>query len=116
MKQIHEDVPDPFGGEYGTITLPHSWHVLSLVFFGASLGARFLTSLIPRELLVGVIWRPVLTAFAVPLLAGLGVLFALPGLRHPEGRGAAKIALFLNGTVLVLSGLALWAFFRILPD
>ncbi len=115
MNHVHDDIPEPGGGEYGTVTLPHVWHVLSLLFFAAAMGARFLTALIPRELLRGIIWRPLLTAFAVPLLATLGLLFALIGLRSPEGRGAAKIALFLNATVLVLSGLALWAFFRILP-
>jgi hypothetical protein len=112
---IHDDIPEPFAGEYGTITLPHVWHVLSLVFFAAALGARFLTALVPRELLAGVIWRPVLTAFSVPLLATVGLLFALIGLRNPAARGASKIALFLNATVLVLSGVALWAFFRIMP-
>lgn len=115
MIHVHDDTPEPQAGEYGTITLPHAWHVLSLCFFAAALGARFLTALIPRELLIGVIWRPVLTAFSVPLLATIGLLFALIGLRRPEGRSAAKIALFLNATVLLLSGLALWAFFRILP-
>jgi ABC-type sugar transport system permease subunit len=115
VTKIHDDPPAPLGGEYGTVTLPHAWHVLSLLFFAAAIGARFLTALIPRELLVGVIWRPVLTAFSVPLLAGIGLLFALLGLRKAEGRGAAKIALFLNATVLLLSGVALWAFFRIMP-
>lgn len=115
MDHIHDDIPEPVGGEYGTISLPHAWHVLSLLFFTAAMGARFLTALIPRELLRGIIWRPVLTAYLVPLLALLGVLFALIGLRRPEGRGAAKIALFLNATVLLLSSLALWAFFRIMP-
>ena len=112
---VHDDSPEPLAGEYGTISLPHAWHVLSLVFFAAALGARFLTALVPRELIAGVIWRPVLTAFSVPLLAGIGLLFALIGLLKPEGRGAAKIALFLNATVLLLSGLALWASFRIMP-
>ena len=115
MVHVHDDTPEPLSGEYGTITLPHAWHVLSLVCFAAAMGARFLTALIPRELLAGVIWRPVLTAFAVPLLATFGLLFALMGLRRPEGRGAAKVALFLNATVLALSGLALWAFFKIMP-
>lgn len=109
MVHIHDDIPEPAGGEYGSITLPHAWHVLSLLFFAAALGARFLTALIPRELLRG--WPPVLTLFSVPLLALIGVLFALIGLRYPEGKGAAKIALFLNVTVLVLSGLVLgWIF------
>lgn len=115
MTHIHDDIPEPFGGEYGTVTLPHAWHVLSLVFFAAALGARFLTALIPHEILKGVIWRPVLTAFSVPLLATVGLLFGLIGLRYPEGKAAAKVALFLNATVLLLSGVALWAFFHILP-
>jgi ABC-type sugar transport system permease subunit len=115
VTHVHDDPPEPLSGEYGTITLPHAWHVLSLLFFAAAMGARFLTALIPRELLAGIIWRPVLTAFSVPLLATIGLLFALLSLRRPEGRGAAKIALFLNATVLLLSGLALWAFFRIMP-
>jgi len=112
---VHDNPPEPLGGEYGTVTLPHAWHVVSLLFFAAALGARFLTALIPRELLAGIIWRPVLTAFSVPLLATIGLLFALLGLRRPEGRSASRIALFLNATVLLLSGVALWAFFRILP-
>ncbi len=115
MIHVHDDRPEPLVGEYGAITLPHAWHILSLFFFAAALGARFLTALIPRELLTGIIWRPVLTAFSVPFLAMIGLLFALIGLRRPEARGAAKIALFLNATVLLLSGLALWAFFRIMP-
>ena len=111
MVHIHDDIPEPAGGEYGSITLPHAWHVLSLLFFAAALGARFLTALIPRELLRGIILPPVLPLFSVPLLALIGVLFALIGLRQPEGRGPAKIALFLNVTVLVLSGLVLgWIF------
>ena len=115
MIHIHDDRPEPLVGEYGTVTLPHAWHVLSLVFFAAAIGARFLTALVPRELIAGLIWRPVLTAFTVPLLATIGLLCALVGLRYPEGKAAAKVALFLNATVLLLSGLALWAFFRILP-
>jgi ABC-type proline/glycine betaine transport system permease subunit len=115
VTHVHDDVPEPLAGEYGAVTLPHAWHVLSLVFFAAAMGARFLTALIPRELLAGVIWRPVLTAFSVPLLATIGLLFALLGLRYSEGKAAAKIALFLNATVLLLSGVALWAFFRIMP-
>ncbi len=116
MPHIHDDIPEPFGGEYGTVTLPHAWHVLSLVFFAAAMGSRFLTALIPHDVLKGIIWRPVLTAFLVPLLAAIGLLFGLIGLRQPEGKGAAKIALFLNATVLALSGLALWAFFHIMPE
>lgn len=115
MIHVHDDTPEPLAGEYGSISLPHAWHVLSLVFFVAALGARYLTALVPREMITGIIWRPVLTAFSVPLLASIGLLLALVGLRHQEGRGAAKLALLLNAIVLVLSGVALWAFFRIMP-
>lgn len=116
MIHVHDDTPEPIAGEYGTLSLPHAWHVLSLLFFLAALCARFLTALVPRELIRGVIYRPVLTAMAVPLLAAIGVLCALIGLRNAEARGAARVALLLNGIVLVLSALALAAFFYIMPD
>ena len=114
LRQQPDDATDPFGGEYSVVSLPHAWHVISLVFFVASLGARFLTALMPRGR--GFFYRPVLTAFAVPVLAGIGILFALLGLRKPETRGAAKIALGLNAIVMALSVLALAAFFYIMPD
>lgn len=116
MIHVHDDTPEPIAGEYGSLSLPHAWHVLSLLCFLSALGARFLTALVPREVIRGVIYRPVLTAMVVPLLASIGVLFALAGLRNPEGRGAAKVALLLNGIVLLLSVLALAAFFYIMPD
>jgi hypothetical protein len=110
-----EPVTDPFDGEYGAVTAPGGFHVLSLLCFVAALGARFLAPLLPAGLR-GLLYRPVLIAFLVPAFAGLGFLFGLIALRKPETRGAAKIALGLNGIVLVLSGLLIWAFFRILPD
>lgn len=116
MIHVHDDTPEQAAGEYGTLSLPHAWHVLSLLFFLAALCARFLTALVPRELIRGVIYRPVLTAMAVPLLAAIGVLCALVGLRNAEARGAARVALLLNAVVLVLSALALAAFFYIMPD
>jgi hypothetical protein len=113
---VHDDTPEPSAGEYGTLSLPHAWHVVSLLFFLAALCARFLTAMVPRELIRGIIYRPVLTAMAVPLLAAIGVLCALVGLRNPEARGASRVALLLNGIVLVLSVLALGAYFYIMPD
>jgi hypothetical protein len=113
---VHDDTPEPSAGEYGTLSLPHAWHVVSLLFFLAALCARFLTAMVPRELIRGIIYRPVLTAMAVPLLAAIGVLCALIGLRNAEARGAARVALLLNGIVLVLSAVALAAFFYIMPD
>jgi fumarate reductase subunit C len=107
--------PDPFGGEYGVVSVPDAWHVLSLLCFLASLGARFVAYLMPAGLR-GFFYRPVLAALLVPAFAGLGMLFGLIALRKPETRGMARIALGLNGIVLVLSGIALAAFFYILPD
>jgi hypothetical protein len=109
-----DDFPDVTGGEYGVIRIPDAWHVLSLLCFLAALGARFVTALIPSEL-NPLFYRPFLTAVSVPALALLGVLFGLLGLRNPEGRGTARVALFLNGVVLVIGSLAIAAFYWILP-
>ena len=89
--------------------------MLSLACFLAALGARFVAALMPAYLR-GYLYRPVLTAFLVPAFAGLGVLLGLVALRSPKTRGAAKVALALNGIVLALSAVALGAFFYILPD
>lgn len=112
---IHDDLPDHPEGEYGAIKIPDAWHVLSLLCFLAALGARFLIALMPGDLR-GAFYRPVLTAYSVPVLAAIGVVFGLLGLRNPEGRGTARVALFLNAVVLALGVLALVAFFYILPD
>lgn len=113
----HHDQADALDGAYGLVGSPGGFHVLSLVFFVAALGARFITPLLPRDLVRAMFrFRPMATAFLVPAFAALGVLCALVALRKPETRATAKIALGLNVVVLLLSGLALWAFFRILPD
>jgi len=115
MSAIHPDDPPPFNeGEYAVLQVPDAWHVLSLVFFIAALGARFLVRFLPQGR--GIFYRPVLTAFSVPVLAGLGLLFGLIGLRNPATRGVARIAVFLNLIVLVLSALALAAYFWIMPN
>lgn len=111
-----EHAPDPFGGEYAAVSTPDAWHVLSLLCFLAALGARFLAGLVPGGLRGYFFYRPVLAAFLVPAFAVAGILFGLLGLRKPETRGAARLALALNGIVLFLSALALAAFFYILPD
>lgn len=111
---IHDDFPDPTEGEYGIVKIPDAWHVLSLLCFLAALGARFLIALVPGDLR-GAFYRPLLTAWSVPVLAAVGVLFGLLGLRNPEGRGTARVALFLNAVVLGLGVLALVWFFFILP-
>ena len=109
-----DDFPDLTSGEYGVVRVPDAWHVLSLLFFLAALGARFLTALIPREL-SPMYYRPILTAYSIPMLAAVGLLFGLLGLRNPEGRSTARVALFLNGVVLVLGCLGIAALRWILP-
>lgn len=99
-------------GEYGALALPAAWHVASLVCFAASLGARFLVKLLPFG--SPFFGRAFLSALAVLALAGLGLIFGLLGLRNPEGRGIARIGIFLNATVLVLGALAMFWFYRIL--
>lgn len=51
----------------------------------------------------------------MPVLATVGLLFGLMGLRRPETRGVARIAVLLNLIVLGLSALAIAAFYYILP-
>jgi hypothetical protein len=109
------DDPQPFDdGEYSVLQMPDAWHVLSLVFFAAALGARFLVALLPRG--HGIFYRPILTALSVPVLATIGLLFGLVGLRRPATRGVARIAVLLNLIVLGLSALLIAAFYYILPD
>ena len=112
---IHPDDPAPFDeGEYAVLKVPDAWHVISLLFFIAALGSRFLVRFLPQGR--GFFYRPVLTAFLVPVLAGIGLLFGLVALRNPATRNLGRIAVFLNLIVLVLSALALAAFFYIMPD
>jgi hypothetical protein len=110
----NDDFPDFAGGEYGAIRVPDAWHVLSLLCFLAAMGARFLTALIPRDL-NPFYYRSILTLYAVPAIAGVGVLLGLLGLRNPEGRASAKVALFLNSVVLVLGIVGIAAVRWILP-
>jgi hypothetical protein len=108
------DDPLPFDeGEYSVLQMPDAWHVVSLIFFVAALGARFLVAFLPSGR--GIFYRPILTAFSVPVLATCGLLFGLIGLRRPETRGVARIAVLLNLIVLGLSALAIAAFYAILP-
>jgi hypothetical protein len=109
-----EDLQPFDQGEYAVLRVPDAWHVLSLVFFLAALGSRYLVRFLPSGR--GFFYRPVLSAFMVPVLAGIGLLLGLAGLRRPSTRGVARVAVFLNAIVLVLSALALAVFFYILPD
>lgn len=99
-------------GEYGAVSLPGSWPVLSFLFFTAALAARAVVGLIPRELRP--LPRPLLSIVAVLVFSGLGLIFGLLGRRNPQTAGTARIAMFLNAVVFVLSLLATAAFFAIL--
>ena len=101
-------------GEYGALDLPDAWNVASLACFVSALGARFLVRLLPAA--HSYFGRAILPGLAVLVLAALGLLFGLLGMRKPRGRGLARIGVFLNATVLVLGALAVAAFFYILPD
>ncbi len=98
-------------GEYGALDAPDAWHVISLAFFAAALGSRYLVRLLPSAPFP----RVLLPGLAVLLFAGLGLLCGFLGMRSPRGRGMAKMGVFLNATALVLGLLATAAFFYILP-
>ena len=49
------------------------------------------------------------------MLATVGLLFGLVGLRRPASRSVARIAVLLNLIVLGLSALAIAVFYYILP-
>ncbi|HSG39479.1 MAG TPA: hypothetical protein VLE27_07550 [Thermoanaerobaculia bacterium] len=98
-------------GEYAALDAPDAWHVISLAFFTAALGARYLVRLLPAAPFP----RTLLPGLAVLLFATLGLLCGFLGMRNPRGRGVAKIGVFLNATALLLGLLATAAFFYILP-
>lgn len=112
----HDPSPDlsVSDGEYGVVRIPDAWHVASLACFVAALGARFVVGLIPRAWSLP-ISRLLLPGLAVLVLASLGIAFGLLGLRSSRGRETARVAIFLNASVLVLALLAAAAFFYILP-
>jgi hypothetical protein len=104
--------PSPEEGEYGAVALPSSWPVLSLLFFAAALASRVFVNLIPRE--VRPLPGPILTAVVVPVFAFLGLGCGLLGKRHRQAAGTARLGIFLNAVTLVLSFLALFAYWIIL--
>ncbi len=105
-------LPHYVEGEYAPLNTPDAWHVASLACFAASLGARFIVKILPfGSPFYG---RAFLSALTVLVLAALGLVFGLLGLRNPEGRGIARIGVFLNATVLVLGTLGMAWFYRIL--
>ncbi len=77
---------------YETVSLRETWGVLSIFTFIASLGTGQILRLLPWRLR-GYDMIPPLAVTLVPVLTGLGLLFALLGRR----RGLARIGLWANG-------------------
>jgi hypothetical protein len=101
------------GDEYAVLEVRDAWQAVSLLCFAGALGSKLLVAMIPRDL------RPprwgVLLPLAVTLVLALaGLLCGLVALRRSSGRGASRIAVFLNAVVVGLALLALVAFFAIL--
>lgn len=98
--------PPDGDGAYASVEAPDAWHVLSLVCFAASLAgkpiARAIAPLFPP---MRYLWAALPVAVTLAL-ALLGCLLALVGMRRAAIRGASRLALFLNGTVLALTLLA----------
>ncbi|MCL4838466.1 MAG: hypothetical protein KJ058_10940 [Thermoanaerobaculia bacterium] len=98
--------PPESDAAYASVEAPDAWHVLSLVCFAGSLAgkpiARAIAPLFPP---MRYLWAalPVAVTLALSLL---GALLALVGMRRAAIRGASRLALFLNGTVLALTLLA----------
>lgn len=88
--------------EYEVVAFGDYWGVLSLLFFAASLTTRYLVRLLPVR---GYASLPPLSVKAVPVLALVGVVAALAGLRRSKNNSLARFALFVNLVVLGLSAL-----------
>lgn len=92
--------------EYEVIPLRPSWGAASLTVF--------VIALLFRPVLFRFVWRylwnhhgyypgPVEIALSVPILAGFGVILAWLGLRFSKSKTVARLALFLNGAVLIIT-------------
>ena len=102
--------------EYAVVQAGGGCGLVSLAFFGLALGSRFLVDLVPDEWFPSRWWRLLAPGIAVPLLAGIGLLAGLGGLRSERARSFSRVGVFLNIVALALSLLAIAAFFWILPD
>lgn len=90
---------------YQVVSFREYWGFVSLGLFVASLATRQILSLLPVSYR-GWTSVPPYAVSLVPILAAAGVLCALLGDRR---RGVARIALFANLVVLVISGLLVLA-------
>jgi heme/copper-type cytochrome/quinol oxidase subunit 3 len=107
----HEWIPDDPEGEYGVVDLSASWHVASLVCFVAALGACFLAMAVPRGVLP--VPRSLVPGLLVLLLATVGLLCEIAGLRKEQTKRTARVGIFLNATVLAIGLLGVGAYFYI---
>jgi hypothetical protein len=114
MLMEHDPTPVYPEGEYGVINLTDSWHVASLFCFVAALGSRYLVEGVPRDLLP--LPRFMMSGIFVLIFAAIGIGLGLIGLRRARNSGPAKLAIFLNATVLALGSLATLVFFYIMPN
>jgi len=90
---------------YSPLEAPDALPALSLLAFVTALAARPLVGLLPAAMRSYP--RAVLLPVALALIASaIGTLLALWALRRPPRRGLARIALLLNGIVLILTALA----------
>ena len=105
-KQIY----DPFGGEYAAISWRITWGGLSLAMVLALVFTRELLRLSPLRQLIPLPW-PLAYTFSVAILASVGFVSGLLGLRFSGQKTAARIGTLLNGIALVLVGLALFGMY-----
>lgn len=109
---LHDPTPLDQDGEYRVLALGDVLPVLSLAFFLAALGSRFLVKLFAAQLTLR---TQILAPGALSLGFSLvGLLAALVALRRPKRRGMARVAVFVNAVTVVLSLLAVAAFYYIL--
>jgi len=101
---------DPFGGEYSAVGWRISWGGLSLAMVLIMIFTRELLSLLPLRRLIPLPW-PLAYTFSVAILAAVGFVSGLLGLRSSEQKTASRIGTLLNGIALVLVGLALFGMY-----
>jgi hypothetical protein len=95
----------PEGDEYSTVTLGSLWGVLSIACFGAALVTRQLVRWLLPPVQQGFHLSPPLAVRIVPVLALIGIVLGLIGLRRERNnRSLSLLGLALNGVTLLLVG------------
>jgi hypothetical protein len=93
------------GDEYSTISLDSVWGVLSIVCFAAALATRQLVRWLLPLPQQGFQLSPPLAVRIVPVLALIGIVLGLIGLRRErKNRSLSLLGLALNGVTLLLVG------------